>query len=166
MRRQDQPAVEPRAFKVPVGGDDRVVGPRRLDRQHVDPGPADLALLDRGDQRRHVDDAAARRVDQKGVLLHRSELGRADHVPGFLGQRAMEADHVALGEQVVERLDPPHAGGDLDAGDRIGIVGDHLHAEGLGAERRGDADPAEADDAEDPPAHAGAPAAYASRRSG
>ena len=64
----------------------------------------------------------------------------------------MQADHVAHGQQTLQALDAIDADGDLGAARHIRVVGDDVHAEGLGAESGRDADAPEADDAEDAPA--------------
>ena len=76
----------------------------------VEPGGADLAVLERRGERRGVDEGAARGVDQDRVRLHRLELGRADQVVRLGARRRVQADDVRALEQLLE-LDP--LGGEL-----------------------------------------------------
>ena len=66
----------------------------------------------------------------------------------------MQADYVARGQQTLQAFNAIDADGDLGAARHIRVVGDDGHAEGLGAESGRDADPPEADHAEDAPAQA------------
>jgi hypothetical protein len=93
---------------------------------------------------------AARRVDEDRVALHLRDGCGVDHFARFVSQRAMQADHVADGQQILQALDSIDADGDLGAARRIRVVGDDVHTEGLGAESGSDANASEAYDAEDP----------------
>jgi hypothetical protein len=100
-----------------------------------------------GGSGRLVDETAARDVDDERGLLHRLQLGGADHA-GRLGRlRHVDRDEVARAEQLVERQQgrPELLGTGL--GD-VRVVGDDVDAERL--QPRGDqrADAAEADDAD------------------
>ena len=66
----------------------------------------------------------------------------------------MHADDVGDRHQRRERLHAAEADGELGAGGQIGVVEGDLHAEGARAQRRGEADAAETDDAEDRAAQA------------
>ena len=92
---------------------------------------------------------AARRVDEDRVALHLRDGRSVDHFARFISQRTMQADHVADGQQILQALDSIDADGDLGATRHIRVIGDDVHAEGLGAESSSDADASEADHAED-----------------
>src|SRR5262249_59353115 len=89
-----------------------------------------------------------RRVDQDAPPLHLRQGSGVDEVMTGLVEVAMEADEVALLQQVVEPERPPDAQGLLGAGDDIRVVEHDIQPERLGPERRSRADPATADDPE------------------
>ena len=76
--------------------EERVVRRRRLVLEDVEPGRGEPALAQRRDQRRLVDHAAARGVDENGGRLHHRELGRADQRP--VGLRHVDGDDVRPGK--------------------------------------------------------------------
>ncbi|MNO97301.1 hypothetical protein D3C76_890040 [compost metagenome] len=88
---------------------------------------AELAALQRLDQRRGVDQRAAAAVDQHRAALHLLQAVGVDQVAGGVVERAVQADDVRLAEQPVE-LDELAADG-LDFAVRVGIVGQHTAAE-------------------------------------
>jgi hypothetical protein len=108
------------------------------------PAAATLPDLSGGDQRRFLDDAAARAVEDPHALLALLERRLVDHVMRVVGQRHVHRDVVRLREQLVERhgLDLHGLG---PARREVGIVGQHAHAEGLRALGHLAADAAEAD---------------------
>ena len=57
-------------FGIAPGDDQRMVGGRRLLRQHVDAGPGEAAAGDGGGNGRYIDDVAARGVDQVRAAGH------------------------------------------------------------------------------------------------
>ena len=111
MRRQDQP----------VARQQRIVGRRRLRDLHVERGALDAAAVERIQQRRLVDDAAARAVDDVGRRLHQGQLRRTDQVARVVLQRAMHGHEVGArqgGAEVGHRL----AAHGLDLSRRIGRI--------------------------------------------
>jgi hypothetical protein len=92
---------------------------------HIGGVSADLPRAKRGDQIRLVEDLASAGIDENRPVLHRRELFRAEHAEGLAGQRAVQGDNAALGEQLVELHFGGVTGGNL-LGVDIGIVGDHL----------------------------------------
>jgi hypothetical protein len=100
----------------------------------------DLAALERMDQRKRIDEAAAAGIDQHHAVLHQTERPAVDEVVRFGRQRTMQRDDVGAGEQVVQ-ADVAHAGLDrLGTLDRI--EGQDLAAEAAKDARRHDADAA------------------------
>ena len=127
------------------GGDvrQRVVGRQGLLREDVERRTGDAAPVECRGQRRLVDDAAARHVDEDGRPLHDFELGGANEVarPGV--ERAVYRDDVGPAQQLGQR----EGGVALLACDaRGGGVAD-LASEGLGQPRHLVADGAQPDDA-------------------
>ena len=120
---------------------------RRLGREHVERGAGDAARRQRLEQRRLVDQPAARAIDQAQALLGQFQRLGVDDVPGLFRQRRMQGDEIGAAQQFLERdLFDAEIARPLVGQKRI--VGDHLH---LHAERAvGDdrADIAAADDAE------------------
>ena len=68
----------------------------------------DLAALDRGEHVLVADDLAAGLVDDAHAVLHPGKDGGVDHVVRLLGVGDVEADVIALFQQLVERLGPQH----------------------------------------------------------
>ena len=125
---------------------ERRIRGERLDREHVDRGPGDPPLLDRGRERCLVHQVAARRVDEHGRRLHQLEPLGVDQTVGLIGVRHVQRDDVGVAQQLVQ----PHElhlelQGAL-AGE-IGIVSQHVHPEGAG--ELGDV-PADAPQTHDP----------------
>ncbi len=77
----------------------RVALARWLGVQHIQPGAAQSAGLQGGQQRRLVHQPAARGVDQQRVRLHQGQLGRANQATGVVVQRQMQAQHIGLGQR-------------------------------------------------------------------
>ena len=147
MRGQEQAAVEPR-LAAPEGLDQRVRGVGRLGRQDVEPGAAHGAVAQCRLERAEIDQPAARGIDQQRALLERPERPAVDQVGVPGGQRAVQADHIRLGEQRFEGRCPAIALRQIDAIGQQGVVKADLHVEAVGPARRRGADPAQADDAE------------------
>ncbi len=95
---------------------------------HVEPEMAELAVLQRADQRIAFDKAATPGIDQHRAPLHLRECGPVDQMVGAGHQRTMQADDVAFRQQRVERH-VARAEREQVVGRRAGIVGEHLHAE-------------------------------------
>ena len=127
-------------------------------REDVDAGAAEVAALERLDQRLLVDHVPAGRVDHARAGLHGRE-GLAPHEPARLGRRGqVQADEVADPVEVLGRRRHLHAELAVAGLRHERVVGHHPHAEALGplghhlpdapepqdAERlAGDLDPAE-----------------------
>ena len=75
---------------------------RRLLGEHVEGRAGDLAGIERRAQRRLVDQAAARAIDDAHALLHLGERRGVDDVPGLVGQRRVQRDEIGAPEQLVE----------------------------------------------------------------
>ena len=78
----------------------RVVRVRRLLLPHIEPRAAEMAIPQRRVQRRLVMDVAARRGDEDRALAHLREAVAVHQAAAFRRQRQMQADHVALGQQL------------------------------------------------------------------
>ena len=128
-------------------GAERVVLGHRLIDEDVEAATAALAGSERGDEGGLIDDAAAGAVHDLHALLHLGERGGVDHAFGLRGQRHVDGDVVGKCEHFVERRHR-HAES-LGAGfGEVRVVGEDLHAEGIGALGDFSADAAEAEDAE------------------
>ncbi|OQA07045.1 MAG: hypothetical protein BWY66_01558 [bacterium ADurb.Bin374] len=68
----------------------------------VEAGCVDGSVVKGRGERRLVDDRAAGGVDEHGRLFHALEFGLADEVAGHVGQRQVQAQHVAFGEERFE----------------------------------------------------------------
>ena len=115
--------------------------------KHVQRGPGDLARIERRGQRVLVDHLAPAGVDQVAVGSHPAQRGRADQVPGAVGQRHVHGQVVGLAEHLVQVAEPDaERPGDL--GTDVRVAGHHLHLQASGPSGEGTGDPAEADQAE------------------
>ena len=116
-----------------------------LDREHVDGGTQDVLRLQGRSQRVDVDHGAARGIDEEAALLHASDLLGTHHVLRVRRLGHVQAHHVGLGQQLVQR-------GELAciAQRQLGldVVEHHAHAQGLGQQAQLGADMAIADDAQ------------------
>lgn len=74
----------------------------------------DLARIERGAQRDHVDERASRDVDDMHPALHTRYDGRVDHPFGALRPRRGEHDMIAIEDEFI------HGGHDLDIRNRAG----------------------------------------------
>ena len=73
---------------------ERVIGLQWLGVEHVKAGMADMAALQRGDQRRLVHQRAARGVDEDDARLHARDARRTEEAARFVGERQMQRHHV------------------------------------------------------------------------
>ncbi len=115
--------------------------------EHVERGPGNLPAVERIGQRRLVDQAAARTVDDPHALLGLGEVFRRQDIARLVGQRRVQRDEIGLGQQRVEIgfLDP-----DFDRAflGQEGIVGNDLHPQAQRAAGDDAADIARADQAQ------------------
>jgi len=112
---------------------------------HVEGQAAEVATLEGGDDGLGVDEAAARRVDQDGALLHLGQRVLVDDVARRLHEGAVQADEVALGQQGVQVGVLAEL---LELGDGEGVVGEHAAAVALHDAGQGEADLAHAQHAD------------------
>ena len=113
----------------------------RLPFRDIDPGAQQVARVERLDQGVLVDDRPPGRVDQDRPATHPGQRLGVDHVVGRRVQVAMEADEMALLEQLLEAMDPPDPQRLVGPLGDQGIVEDDVEAECLGPERGRGADP-------------------------
>ena len=128
MRRHDEAIAYQRIRTIAISDCKKVVGARRLHRQHVNARAGDIALAERFHERGDVDDRAARRVDQDRVAFHLLERCRVDHVTRFVGEWAMEAHDIGRRQKIVEAIDAMDA--DISA-DGFGEEGDRRFHEAV-----------------------------------
>lgn len=113
----------------------------------VEGDAGEAAVLEGVDDGSGIDQAAARGVDEDGVVGEQRQGMRVDDVLGRLGERAVEAQDVALREEVGEGVDVGAVGGEGRVGERV--VGEDAAAEAGGHDAgEGDADAARADEAD------------------
>jgi len=88
--------------------------------------------LERGDECRFLNDAAACAVEEPDAAFALRQRGLVNHVVRRLGERHVHGDVVTLREKLVERdaLNLHRLGA---AGREIRIVGNDAHSKGLGA---------------------------------
>ena len=141
MGRDEQAVVHPILIVGP-SLDEGMLRIGRLLRQHVEAGGLHLALPQCLRQGVEIDDRPARRVDENQPRLAGGQHPGVDHPLGFGRQRRMHADYIAGGEQLIQGMHPAHTDGEIDAVAEVGVVKHHIHAEGLGPQRRGGADAA------------------------
>ena len=119
----------------------------RLDREDIEGCARDVAAFDRRFQRLLVDQAAARRIDDAHALLRLGQRLGIENVARLVRQRHVERDEIGPCEQRLQRdLLDVQIGRAL--GRKIGIVGDHLHAQAPPERRHDRADVAATDDTE------------------
>jgi hypothetical protein len=140
-------AAEVRRGDDPRVPQERMAGRRRLLREYVERRAGEAALLQGGEQRLLVDQAAARAVDEERAPFHRPELGAAQQGPGGRPEGDVERQHI----RVPQHLRP---GRQVDAEPvrpllrDIGIARHDPHAEAERAPRHLGADLPQADDAQ------------------
>ena len=106
-----------------------------------------MAALQRIVQRRLVDQAAARAIDDAHALFHFLQRRGIDDVLGLVGERGVQRDEIGALEQFLE-LDLLDAEVQRALRRQERIVGDHLHLQADGAIGDDRADVAAADHAE------------------
>ena len=131
----------------------------RLALDDVEARGGELARIEGLEQRGLVDDRPARRVDQDRARPHPRERPGVDQVAGRRVEVAVQADEVALLEQLFEPVDAADAQRLVDPLAEIRVVEDDVEPERLGAQGRRGADPAAADHAERLAAQPGVPMA-------
>ena len=107
----------------------RMLGRRRLLLPHVEPGGGEMAAGQRRMQRRLVVDVAARGGDEDRAGLHPGEALGIHQPAAVGGERQVQADHVALGQQ----LRHLHLAGAARRDGRrvdVGVAGQHRAGEG------------------------------------
>ena len=126
------------------GGEQRVVGPRGLVGEDVDPGPGEASGAEGVGQGPLVDQRPTARVDQDRRGLHQGEGLGVDEVGRLCRQRAMEGQDVALAKEAF-LVDRPDAVGQLMGAFRG--EGDDFHPESEGHACHGHPDMPQPDDA-------------------
>ena len=116
--------------------------------EDVDRRAGDLARLERGDERRFVDELAARSVDDPDAVAHlRDRVASSIDAACLVGQRQVQRQELRAREHLVERRAL-----DSELTEPLGrderVVGDHLHLQAERAARDLAADPAEPEHAE------------------
>ena len=81
----------------------RIVRRGRLGRIDVDGGAAEMTGREMPGERRFVDDAAARRLNEDRTRFHGCKLGITDHAARRRDQRHVQRHHVGSGQQLLER---------------------------------------------------------------
>jgi len=131
--RREEDVVEP--------GQPRIEG--RLLLEHVEARAAEMAGLQQVDQRRLVDQPAARAVDHDGAARQQRQGLAIEDVAGRDLERRVQADEVAERQHLLEVGIEYRAVLDL-VGGAAPVVIDHAQAEAAAAMSKGAADPAEA----------------------
>ena len=99
----------------------------RFAAEHVQAGAAQVARTQGIGQRRFINQATPGGVDQKGAGLHLRDKGRIHQLVGLRRQRAMQAEHIRLRQQLRQRHPPGLAAMTLE-----GFRHQYLHAQRLG----------------------------------
>ena len=111
-----------------VGGAEQRAFLGRFGHEHVECCAADMAAVQTCLQRRFVDQAAARAVDDAHTLFGLGQRFGGQDVAGLVGQRRVQGDEVGAGEQLVQRdLFHAHIHGAFGRQERI--ERNHLHLE-------------------------------------
>ena len=121
----------------------RMIGLQRLGVEHVEPGMADVAAFERGDQGRFVHQRAARGVDEDHARLHARDALLAQETTRLVAERQVHRHHVGARQQRVD-IDQRH----FEVGMLGAIPADHLHAHALADARHLAADAAKPDHAQ------------------
>ena len=119
----------------------RVIRLQRLGVENVEPDVADVPALERLDQRRLVDQRAARGIDQDRARLHARDALGAQESAGRVIEHQVEGDHIGVRQQCVE-LAERHASAARP------VPTDHVHADTLADARHLAPDTAEPDHAQ------------------
>ena len=109
---------------------------------------ADLAALQRLEQRGLIDQAAARAVDDAHALLALGQRRRVENLVRLGRQRHVHGDEIGARQEVGQIVRQLHLQAARAALHEIGIVGDDVHPERNRAPRDFAADAAHADDAQ------------------
>ncbi len=120
---------------------------KRLGRQHVERSGTQAAFAQGDGDGVEINDAATGRVDENASWFHRSQRTCVDQALGALGQRAMQADDVALGEQIGKRGRTVQPQAEFVPGGQGGIEKHHAHLQRLRAQRHRRTDATQADNA-------------------
>ena len=129
-------------FELPEG---RILR-QRFFPEVVDAGAGDRVRLERGQESRLVDTAAAGDVDQIGALLHVGKGGGVDQLFGCRRQRAGEGDEIRLRQQCRQLLRRVDGIGGCGGGGRVALGRQHAHVERFGQPGQPRADLAQTDD--------------------
>ncbi len=113
----------------------------------IEGGSGDLAALERLERGRLVENAAAGAVDDDHAVFHLVVVLSGNHAARFVVERRVGGDDVGVAQDLFQfhELDTQILAALL--GD-VGVVGDDVHLEGLGASRHPAADLAQPDDAQ------------------
>ena len=87
----------------------RVIRGEWLRGVHVQHSAAQLFGLERREERRFIDNAAARHVDGHRARRQAPELSLADHAARFIRKRRVYGEHIGFGQQRIERCGALHA---------------------------------------------------------
>ena len=114
-------------------GQQREIRGRRLGFVDIERDAGQMAGVEQGLGGGFIDQSAAGAVDDQRAGVHQAQACLVEDVVGFRRERDVQGDHIRAGERLLGAL------GELDL-ERLGagrgeerIVGDHGHAEGLGA---------------------------------
>ncbi len=121
-----------------------LIGRGRFVFEHVQSGPADLAAIQRREERFLIHHASAGAVDQDHPLLHHLEFLLSDNRSRLLVERQVQRDEIRLPEEMFLRRDLDD---EVHGGERR-VIGEHMHAEAEGAACDFLPDVAQAHDAE------------------
>ena len=124
----------------------RMVRLRRLLCEHVEAGAGELAGGQRRMQRRFVDNAAARGVDEIGRRLHPAQPGGVEHADRLRRFRAVDADEIGARQRGIEIADRLGACGGNLRGRLERVVDQNVHLHRQAPLHGARADAAEADD--------------------
>ena len=80
----------------------------RLDLEHVEGGPADMARFERRGKRPLVYQTSTRAIDDAHALPGFAKRGRIDDIAGLIGERRVQRDEIGTPQQLFE-LDLLHA---------------------------------------------------------
>ena len=128
-------------------GEEGVIRSGRLFVEDVGAVSANLAAGEGGGDVVRVDQLAPGAVKDDDAVFHLGDFFRINHAVGVLVEEAVQAHDIRAEEDVVHRLAAGHAVFGGEGFVKVGVVGDHGHAESARAGRDFFADAAEADDA-------------------
>ena len=125
----------------------RVPRGERLRRRDVQPGPEQVPVVQRTEERVLVDQPTAGGVDEHGPGLHRRELCGAEHATRLVGQRDVDR-HDVRASRSASRVSARSIPAGMAVGGEVRIEGHDAHPEAAGDPRDVPRDPAEADQAQ------------------